>query len=123
LEIDDIPKSRQTGRRATMTKRIIPRYKLILFYDPVDSELEVYYHFVMTEMVPAVHEMGLYIFRVFHTLWGDYPLRQTEFVAENLETIDAVLNSERWQELEAKLLGYATNYRRKIVRFRPGFQF
>jgi hypothetical protein len=62
------------------------------------------------------------MFRVFHTLWGDYPLRQAEFVAEDLGTIQEVLASEMWQDLEMKLLQHATNYHRKVVRFRPGFQ-
>ncbi len=106
-----------------MTKRIIPRYKLLLFYDLTPGQAEEYYNFIMNEMIPSAHDMGLYIFRVFHTLWGDYPLRQAEFVAEDLDTIETVLASDRWQALEVKLLQHATNYSRKVVRFRPGFQF
>ncbi|MBN2305653.1 MAG: hypothetical protein JXQ72_14310 [Anaerolineae bacterium] len=105
-----------------MTKHIIPRYKLMLFYDPAPDGSDDYYNFIMNEMIPAAHEMGLYIFRVFHTLWGDYPLRQAEFVAEDLETIRSVLNSDRWQALETRLLEHSTNFSRKVVRFRPGFQ-
>jgi hypothetical protein len=106
-----------------MTEHIIPRYKLMLFYDLRPGDAEAYHTFIMTEMVPAAHEMGLYIFQVFHTSWGDYPLRQTEFVAEDLGTIRAVLGSKEWQALEEKLLQHTVNYNRKIVRFRPGFQF
>jgi hypothetical protein len=102
---------------------IIPHYKLILFYDLKPSEMELYYNFIMNEMVPAAQEMGLYMFRVYHTLWGDCPLRQAEFVAEDLETVRSALKSEIWQDLEIKLLDYASNYSRKIVHFRPGFQF
>lgn len=105
-----------------MTKSIIPRFKLMLFYDLASEGSEEYYRFIMEEMIPAVHEQGLYLFRVFHTLWGGSPLRQAEFVAEDLATIQAVLDSDAWQDLEAKLLQHATNYHRKIVRFRPGFQ-
>ena len=105
-----------------MTDHIIPRYKLMLFYDLPPGDREEYFQFVMNEMIPAVQEQGLYMFRVFHTLWGDYPLRQAEFVAEDLDTIQLLLASETWKDLEAKLLQHATNYHRKIVRFRPGFQ-
>jgi len=105
-----------------MTKHIIPRYKLMLFYDLRPEEKELYYQFVMTEMVPAVQNMGLYFFRVYHTLWGECPLRQAEFVAEDLATIHTVLESELWRTLESRLMEHAINYRRKIVRFRPGFQ-
>ena len=109
-----------------MTKHITPRYKLMLFYDLSSQETEAYYQFVMTEMVPALHEMGLYIFRAFHTIpgpsGGDHQMRQVEFVAENLGTIREVLESPKWQEYEQRLLTHAMNYNRKIVRFRQGFQ-
>jgi len=32
------------------------------------------------------------------------------------------MDSDTWHGLEDKLLQYATNYNRKIVKFRPGFQ-
>ena len=109
-----------------MTKHIIPRYKLMLFYDLASDDMEEYYQFVMTEMVPTVSEMGLYLFRAFHTIPGqpsdDHRLRQIEYIAEDLETVSAVLDSETWHSLEDKLLQYVTNYQRKIVRFRQGFQ-
>lgn len=105
-----------------MTQHIIPRYKLMIFYDLLPGTDESYYNFIMNEMVPTAQEMGLHMFRVYHTLWGNCPLRQAEFVAEDLETIHAALNSERWQDMESTLLEHATNYQRKIVRFRPGFQ-
>lgn len=109
-----------------MTRQITPRYKLMLFYDVSTHETEAYYQFVMTEMIPALHDRGLYIFRAFHTIPGpqgdDHPMRQVEFVAETLQTIRDVLDSEKWTEYEQRLLEHAVNYRRKIVRFRPGFQ-
>jgi hypothetical protein len=100
----------------------MPRFKLMLFYDLATGDIEEYYQFVMTEMVPAIQDMGLYIFGVYHTLWGDYPHRQAEFVAEDLATIHHVLDSEAWHELESRLQQYTTSYSRKIVRFRSGFQ-
>lgn len=106
-----------------MTKHIIPRYKLMLFYDIAHQDSSAYYDFVMNDMIPAAQEMGLYFFRVFHTLWGEYPIRQAEFVAEDLDTIREVLRSEAWQQIEIQFREYVTNYDRKIVRFRPGFQF
>ncbi len=105
-----------------MTKQIIPRYKLMLFYDLSPGLPESYYEFVMQEMIPTAQDMGLYMFRVFHTVWGNCPLRQAEFVAEDWATMQAVLASEEWSMLEKKLLRYASNYRRKVVKFRPGFQ-
>jgi hypothetical protein len=109
-----------------MTQPIIPRYKLILFYDLSTAESEAYYQFVMTEMVPAAHDMGLYIFRAFHTIpgpeAGSQPMRQVEYVAESLEAVENLLDSDKWHELESRLEQYVTNYSRKVVRFRQGFQ-
>jgi hypothetical protein len=109
-----------------MTQPIVPRYKLILFYDLTTRESEAYYQFVMTEMVPMAHEMGLYIFRAFHTIPGpearQQPMRQVEYVAENLEAVETLLHSDEWHDLEERLGQYVTNYSRKVVRFRQGFQ-
>ncbi len=77
----------------------------------------------MNEMVPTAQNWGLYMFRVFHTAWGvDQPLRQTEFVSEDLDSIQTLLGSDEWQALEAKMTQYCTNYHRKVVKFKPGFQ-
>jgi hypothetical protein len=105
-----------------MTKHVIPRYKLILCYDLRVADTEEYYQFIMDELIPAAQDMGLYFFRVFHTLWGDYPIRQAEFVAEDLETVHNALHSEAWGRLEDKLREHVTNYSRKTIQFRPGFQ-
>lgn len=104
-------------------QRIVPRYKLMLFYDLITDDVEVYYDFVMSELVPALRDSGLHMAMVYHTLWGTSPIRQVEFVAEDLATIQNLLSSDLWQALEVKLLEHATNYKRKVVRFRPGFQF
>jgi hypothetical protein len=109
-----------------MTTHIIPRYKLILYYDLALGDTEAYYQFVMTEMVPALQEMGLYLFRAFHNIPGqngdDIRVRQVEYVAEDLETIRDILNSDKWEELEHRLLEHVTHYSRKVVRFKSGFQ-
>lgn len=98
----------------------------MMFYDVPAHELESYFQFVMSDMVPVLHEMGLYLFRAFQTIpgqTGDDPrLRQVEYVAEDLETILTILHSPQWSDLEARLQGYVNNYSRKIVRFRQGFQ-
>jgi hypothetical protein len=116
----------QASGKPNMTQTIVPRYKLILFYDLATVETEAYYQFVMSEMVPVAHEMGLYIFRAFHTIPGpearQQPMRQVEYVAEDLEAVETLLNSNEWHELEARFGQYVTNYSRKVVRFRQGFQ-
>jgi len=35
----------------------------------------------------------------------------------------AALNDDRWKQVEARLEQYVTDYTRRIVPFKPGFQF
>jgi hypothetical protein len=103
--------------------RIIPRYRLMMRYDIRPDQFEPYYQFVMNEFVPALQNMGLYMVAVWHTAYGDYPVRQVEFVTDSLDTVREVFQSERWDKLEAQLKTFTLRYERKLVRYRDRFQF
>ncbi|MBZ0284568.1 MAG: hypothetical protein K8L97_27765 [Anaerolineae bacterium] len=107
----------------TLPIRIIPRYRLLMRYDIKLDQYEPYYQFVMNEFVPALHNMGLYMIAVWHTAYGDYPLRQVEFVADSLDTIREIFQSDHWEELEEQLKSYTVRYERKLVRYKDSFQF
>jgi hypothetical protein len=77
---------------------------------------------VTTEFVPAMRQMEIYIIDVHHVLWGEYPIRQTEFVAESLEVVRQALQSDRFREMEDRLKQFTENYSRKIIPYREGFQ-
>jgi hypothetical protein len=102
---------------------IIPRYKVIISYDVLPSSHENYFRFVMSEFVPTMQEMGLYMTEAWHTAYGDYPLRMATFVAEDHETIETMLGSKEWQDLESRFLSFVRNYSIKVVPYRQGFQF
>ncbi|MAS36845.1 MAG: hypothetical protein CL610_22765 [Anaerolineaceae bacterium] len=102
---------------------IIPNYKLLLSYDIRPNMVEKYYYFVLKEFVPELETMGLYMFKVWHVAYGDYPIRQLEFIAEDLHTMYEVFDSERWESLESHLQELTTNYARKLVHFKKGYQF
>jgi hypothetical protein len=102
---------------------IIPRYKLLVSYDIQSDQYEAYYRYMMGEFVPTAQQMGLYIYMIWHVAYGDYPVRQIEFVGDDLTTMQQAVNSDRWGELENRLKTYATNYKRKLIPFRDGFQF
>lgn len=102
---------------------IIPRYKMIISYDVALPTQESYYQFIIGELVPAMQEMGVYMTEAWHTAYGEYPLRMAAFVAEDFETLQAMLDSDRWQTLESQFRTYVRNYKRKIVSYRQGFQF
>ena len=97
--------------------------KVLLTYDIIPETQESYYQFMLGELVPAVQKMGLGMAEAWHTAVGDYPLRLVAFVGETRESVDSVIESEQWEELESRLQQYVTNYTRRIVPFRNRFQF
>jgi hypothetical protein len=103
--------------------RIIPRYRLLLIYDIRPDLVEPYYQFVMNEFVPALQSMGLYMAGVWHTAYGDYPVRQVEFITDSLDTVREIFQSERWEQLEDQLGTYTLRYQRKLVQYHDRFQF
>ena len=106
-----------------MPRTITPGYKLMLTYDIRPDQVEKYYHYVLKEFVPELETMGLYLFRVWHVAWGDYPVRQLEFVAESHETLLKLSTSRRFDDMETRLQELTSTYERKMLRFRKGFQF
>ncbi|MBC7870842.1 MAG: hypothetical protein H7Y09_08375 [Chitinophagaceae bacterium] len=103
--------------------QIIPQYRLMMRYDIRLEMYEPYYHYVTNEFVPALQNMGLYMIGIWHTAYGEYPLRQVEFVTDNLDTVLEVFQTDRWRKLEGKLQSFTNQYERKLVRYRDRFQF
>jgi hypothetical protein len=97
--------------------------KVLLTYDIIPETQETYYQFMLGELVPTVQGMGLGMAEAWHTAVGDYPIRLVTFVGESRESVDKVMESEQWEELESRLLKYVTNYSRRVVPFRNRFQF
>lgn len=97
--------------------------KLLLTYDIPDEAQESYYRFVTGEFVPQVNRVGLELAEVWETVYGEYPRRLIVFVAQDQDTVNDALRSEKFQRLEKKLLRYVTNYSRRIVPYRGQFQF
>jgi len=102
---------------------IVPNYKLMFKYDIQQELYEPYYRYIMGEFMPGLQSMKLYPFMVWHIAYGEYPLRQIEFVCESLEVLHTAFESELWNKLEARLKTYTFNYERKVVRFEDRFQF
>lgn len=97
--------------------------KLLLAYDISDHVQETYYRFVTGEFVPQVNRLGLELAEVWETVYGDYPRRLIVFVASDADTANQALQSDKFQRLERKLLRYVHNYSRRLVPYKPHFQF
>lgn len=106
-----------------MTEDLSSYAKVLLTYDIIPETQETYYQFMLGELVPTVQGMGLGMAEAWHTAVGDYPIRLVTFVGETRASVDKVIDSEQWEELETRLQQYVTNYSRRIVPFRNRFQF
>ena len=99
------------------------RAKLLVSYDIVPETQQAYYEFVMRVFLPKLQEMGLAMTEAWHTIYGAYPVRLAAFVAPDRETMDRVLNSPEYRELEEHLKRFVRNLGYKIVGYKDGFQF
>lgn len=98
--------------------------KFILTYDILPDVQETYFQFVLGELVPALQAQGLHMSGAWHTAYGDYPMRLVEFIADDRATVEAVLGSPAWEQMEERLREFVINYGHKIVRLREDhFQF
>ncbi len=79
--------------------------------------------FVLNEFIPTLQSIGLESAGVWHTAWGDYPIRLLVFVSENASIMTRAVESDVFGQMEEKLKSHVTDYTRRIVPFDPGFQF
>jgi len=97
--------------------------KLLLTYDPIPERREDYFRYVLGEFVPVLEHLGLTMCETWHTAYGQYPLRLTGFIAPDSDTLQRILESDDFQDLEARLQDFVINYQRRVVPLRRRFQF
>ncbi len=102
---------------------IIPKYKILIAYDILPDQQEVYYRYILGEFVPALRLMGIHMVSAWHTAYGNYPERQVVFVAESWEVIEDAFANPRFKMLEDRLKTYTTGYERKVVAYAEHYQF
>lgn len=97
--------------------------KLLIEYDVNPETLQAYYQFVMGQYVPALQSMGLQMSEAWHTAYGQAPNRLVGFVCGDEQTMDRLLDSDLWTDLNDQLEKFVTDFRYKVVPYRGGFQF
>ena len=93
------------------------KYLLTLQFDIRPESVQGYYRYVLQEFVPSMQKMGLPMRAAWHTAYGDYPMRQLDFLAEDLNTIRSLLADSDWKRLESGLQEYITHYQHKVMDF------
>lgn len=96
---------------------------MLLTYNIVDARQEPYLRFMLNEFIPTLQSLGLTNVGVWHTAWGDYPIRLLVFVSENSSAMTRATKSDVFNEMEEKLKSYVSDYARRVVVADPGFQF
>lgn len=96
---------------------------MLLTYNIIDARQEPYMRFMLNEFIPTLQSIGLTNVGVWHTAWGDYPVRLLVFVSENSSAMTRALKGDVFNDMEEKLKSYVNDYTRRIVPFDPGFQF
>ncbi len=96
--------------------------KLLLEYEVESDATQAYYQFVMGQYVPTLQSMGLQMSEAWHTAYGNAPNRLIGFVCGDWDTMNTLLDSEIWQDLNTELEKYVTDFQYKVVPYRGGFQ-
>ena len=96
--------------------------KLLMSWDIKPGREASYFDFVVNEFLPNLLKLGIQPTEAWYTVYGAGPQILTGGVAEDLETITNILDSEEWRELQSKLLTYIANFEYRVVPDTGRFQ-
>jgi hypothetical protein len=91
-------------------------------WDILPGQEQTYFEFAMQTFAPGLIAMGWQPTEAWYTLYGDAPQILTAGVADNVEKMREILESEQWEELRTSLLEYVTNFQYKVVPATGRFQ-
>jgi hypothetical protein len=96
--------------------------KLLMSWDIKPGRESDYFEFVVKEFAPGIMRLGLQPTEAWYTVYGEGPQIVTGGVAEDLRTMQDILNKQDWIELKERLFEYVVNYQQKIVPALGRFQ-
>ena len=97
--------------------------KLIMNWDIKQGHDQEYFEFVVREFAPGVARLGLKPTQAWFTVYGDKPQIMMEGITEDYASMKTMIESPEWVALHDKLMDFVANYKQKIVRLAPRFQF
>ena len=89
--------------------------RLLMQWDIKMGHEQPYFEFVMREFAPGLMRLGINPAEVWYTIYGNGPQMLTIGEVSDLERLEAILQSETWQNLHRRLLRHVTNYNQKVV--------
>ena len=97
-------------------------FKVLLSYELKPETQQDYYQFVMSRYVPAMQSLGFQMSEAWHTAYGNAPNRLLGFVCSDRQTVDDMLTSDVWEEINEKLESFVAEFSYKVIPYRGGFQ-
>ena len=97
--------------------------RLLLSYNIIPQVQQEYMNYVINEFIPALESIGLRNTGVWHTAYGNYPIRLLVFVSDDPESMKRALASNKWEEAENRLKTFVTDYSQRVVPADSRFRF
>jgi hypothetical protein len=96
--------------------------KLLMSWNIKEGKEQSYFEFIVREFAPGLMRLGIQPTEAWYTMYGKGPQMLTGGVAEDLNTMLKILQSDEWKDLLDRLMDYVTDYRQKVVRASSRFQ-
>jgi hypothetical protein len=106
----------------TEEKVVVEMVKLLMSWDIRPGHEADYFDFIVREFAPGIMQLGLQLTEAWYTVFGEGPQMLTGGVAEDINTMNRILDSREWKELKEKLMSYVVNFQYKIVPATSRFQ-
>lgn len=98
------------------------RVKLLMTWDMKPGlDQQEYFEFMMREFVPRITRLGLEPSEYWFTQYGDRPQFMAAAIAIDRRQLTAILGSQDWSELEARLMNFVVNLDKRVVSNPGGF--
>lgn len=97
--------------------------RLLLSYNIIPQVQQEYMNYVINEFIPALENIGLKNAGVWHTAYGNYPIRLLVFLSDDPAAMKRALASPKWEEAESRLKTFVTDYSRRVVPADTRFRF
>ncbi|PKO22939.1 MAG: hypothetical protein CVU38_06680 [Chloroflexi bacterium HGW-Chloroflexi-1] len=96
--------------------------KLLMSWDIISGYEQPYFEFVVQEFAPGLMRLGLQPIEAWYTVYGEGRQMLTGAVANDLETMRAILHGDDWRRLRDRLQNYVSNFGYKVVQASGRFQ-
>lgn len=96
--------------------------KLLMTWDIRAGRETAYLDFVSQQFTPSLVRLGLELSEVWYTYWGDGPHILVGFVAQDMDTMEKIMDSSDWERHINNLKTYVFNFSYKLLPATGPFQ-